>query len=92
MHLGAPSGPGRDLGHLTYCTNIHAGEPLEEVMAGLARHLPAIKQGVAPDRQFGVGLRLGHAAAEGLRERGRQREQGAAAGVHAVSPLMSSLR
>ena len=31
MHLSS----GRDLGHLTYCTNIHAGEPLEEVMRGL---------------------------------------------------------
>jgi sugar phosphate isomerase/epimerase len=61
---------GRDLGHLTYCTNIHAGEPLDEVMAGLARHLPAIKVAVAPDRLLGVGLRLGHRAAEGLRDPG----------------------
>jgi len=66
MHLSS----GRDLGHLTYCTNIHAGEPLEEVMRGLARHLPAIKTAVAPDRPFGVGLRLGHQAAEGLRDPG----------------------
>jgi sugar phosphate isomerase/epimerase len=58
----------RDLGHLTYCTNIHAGEPLEEVMAGLARHLPPIKAAVAGDRPLGVGLRLGHQAAEGLRD------------------------
>jgi sugar phosphate isomerase/epimerase len=59
-----------DLGHLTYCTNIHAGEALAEVMAGLARHLPAIKAAVSPDRPFGVGLRLGHRAAEGLRDAG----------------------
>jgi sugar phosphate isomerase/epimerase len=59
---------GKDLGHLTYCTNIHAGEPLDEVMAGLARHLPAIKSAVAQDRPLGVGLRLGHQAAEGLRD------------------------
>ena len=59
---------GKDLGHLTYCTNIHAGEPLAEVMAGLARHLPAIKSAVAQDRALGVGLRLGHQAAEGLRD------------------------
>jgi hypothetical protein len=64
MHLAS----GRDLGHLTYCTNIHAGEPLDEVMAGLAKHLPAIKAAVAPDRPLGVGLRLGHQAAEGLRD------------------------
>lgn len=66
MHLES----GLDLGHLTYCTNIHAGEPLDEVMASLARHLPAIKAQVAPAQPFGVGLRLGHAAAEGLRDAG----------------------
>jgi sugar phosphate isomerase/epimerase len=70
MHLAAGQVSGRDLGHLTYCTNIHAGEPLDEVMAGLARHLPAIKAAVAKDQPLGVGLRLGHAAAESLRERG----------------------
>ena len=59
---------GKGFGHLTYCTNIHAGEPLAEVMAGLARHLPAIKSAVAADRPLGVGLRLGHQAAEGLRD------------------------
>lgn len=66
MHLAS----GRDLGHLTYCTNIHAGEPLDEVMASLARHLPAIKRQVAGEQPFGVGLRLGHAAASSLREPG----------------------
>lgn len=59
-----------DLGHLTYCTNIHAGETLAEVTAGLARHLPEIKAGVAPAVPFGVGLRLGRAAADGLRAPG----------------------
>ena len=66
MHLKGE----RDLGHLTYCTNIHAGEPFDEVMASLARHLPAIKSGAASDRAMGVGLRLGHAAATRLREPG----------------------
>jgi sugar phosphate isomerase/epimerase len=66
MHLES----GRDLGHLTYCTNIHAGEPLDDVMASLARHLPAIKAQVAPSQPFGVGLRLGHAAADALRDAG----------------------
>ena len=61
MHLGA-------LGHLTYCTNIHAGEALAEVRAGLEKHLPPIKAAVSPDRPLGVGLRLGYAAAEGLRD------------------------
>jgi sugar phosphate isomerase/epimerase len=59
------------LGHLTYCTNIHAGEPLEEVMASLARHLPVVRAGLKTDAPFGVGLRLGHAAAEALRDPAR---------------------
>jgi sugar phosphate isomerase/epimerase len=54
------------LGHLTYCTNIHPGETWEEVRANLGRHLPAIKQEVAPDRPFGVGLRLSAIAAQAL--------------------------
>jgi len=56
------------LGHLTYCTNVHAGETWPEVRDGLRRHLPAIKAAVAPDRPFGVGLRLSAAAAEALGE------------------------
>ncbi len=54
------------LGHLTYCTNIHAGESWPDVLAGLETHLPAIKESVAPDAPLGVGLRLSAAAAEAL--------------------------
>jgi hypothetical protein len=56
------------LGHLTYCTNIHAGEAFADVMASLRKHLPRIRSGAGTGAPFGVGLRLGHAAAEGLRE------------------------
>lgn len=49
--------------HLTYCTNIHPGETWGEVQANLAQHVRAVKQRVAPDRPFGVGLRLSSAAA-----------------------------
>lgn len=52
--------------HLTYCTNIHRGERLEEVRAALERHLPEVKRRVAPDRPFGLGLRLSAIAAEAL--------------------------
>jgi hypothetical protein len=55
------------LGHLTYCTNIHRGETWPEVLAALERHLPAVKARFAPDRRFGVGLRLSALAAEALR-------------------------
>jgi sugar phosphate isomerase/epimerase len=54
-------------GHLTYCTNIHAGESWPEVRAALAQHLPEVKRRVAPDRPFGVGLRLAAVAADALR-------------------------
>lgn len=64
MHLAGE----RDLGHLTYCTNIHAGEPLDEVMASLAQHLPEIKSSAAGAQALGVGLRLGNAAVTRLRE------------------------
>lgn len=73
MHLQGPAA-GPDFGHLTYCTNIHAGEPLDDVMGSLARHLPAIKAGAADARPLGVGLRLGHAAATSLREPGKLAE------------------
>lgn len=58
-----PSGP-----HLTYCTNIHAGETWGEISASLDTHVPAIKAAVSPDASLGVGLRLsGIAAAELIR-------------------------
>ena len=54
--------------HLTYCTNIHPGETWAEVRGNLQRFLPVVKRQVAPDQDFGVGLRLSAAAAEALRE------------------------
>ncbi len=58
-----------NLGHLTYCTNIHAGESWPEVRATLARNLPEVRRQVAPDQPFGVGLRLSAVAAAALAER-----------------------
>jgi len=55
-----------ELGHLTYCTNIHAGETWPQVLSGLRRHLPPIKAQVAPDQPLGVGLRLSAEAARAL--------------------------
>ncbi len=52
--------------HLTYCTNIHAGETWGEVRENLQRYVLAVKREVAPDRPFGVGLRLSARAAEEL--------------------------
>ena len=55
-----------ELGHLTYCTNIHPGETWPEVLTSLKRHLPAVRQEASPDQPFGLGLRLGAPAAEAL--------------------------
>jgi sugar phosphate isomerase/epimerase len=54
--------------HLTYCTNIHAGESWPEVCASLARHVVAVKARVSPAAPFGVGLRLSARAAQELSE------------------------
>jgi sugar phosphate isomerase/epimerase len=58
-------GPGGDC-HLCYCTNIHPGERWPEVRANLERYVLAVKQRVAPDNDFGVGLRLSAVAADAL--------------------------
>ncbi|HEX6112336.1 MAG TPA: metabolite traffic protein EboE [Geminicoccaceae bacterium] len=59
-----------ELGHLTYCTNIHPGESWPEVFANLERYVPPVKRELAPDRALGVGLRLSAMAATALREAG----------------------
>ncbi len=61
MRLAAAGRP-----HLTYCTNIHAGETWPEVRANLERYVLGVKARVAPDRPFGVGLRLSAQAAQTL--------------------------
>jgi sugar phosphate isomerase/epimerase len=54
--------------HLTYCTNIHAGESWDEVLHNVRTHVLAVKARIAPERDFGVGLRLSARAARTLRE------------------------
>jgi len=53
-------------GHLTYCTNIHAGETWPEHFKALQQAIPAIKQQLSPDKPFGIGLRLSNTASEEL--------------------------
>ena len=55
-----------DLGHLTYCTNIHAGETWAEIFDGIRKHLPAVKAEVSPNAPLGLGLRLSAVAGEAL--------------------------
>ena len=55
-------------GHLTYCTNIHAGETWADHFDQLQRHIPNIKKKLSPDKPFGIGLRLANAASLELRK------------------------
>ncbi len=52
--------------HLGYCTNIHPGESWPEVFQSLQGPLLQVRERVAPDEAFGVGLRLSAAAAAQL--------------------------
>jgi len=52
--------------HLTYCSNIHKGESLAEVMENLRVHIPEVKSALNHPGQFGIGLRLSAQAAKEL--------------------------
>ena len=49
--------------HLTYCLNIHPGESWADNFAAIKDKAVAVKQRVAPDQWFGLGLRIAHHAA-----------------------------
>jgi len=51
---------------LTYCTNIHPGEGWEQVFANIKQYIPVLKQRLAPEQPFGIGLRLADVAAREL--------------------------
>lgn len=53
-------------GHLTYCTNIHAGKNWSEDFAAIQKNFPVIMQTVSPDQPLGLGLRLSNEASLGL--------------------------
>jgi sugar phosphate isomerase/epimerase len=55
---------------LGYCTNVHAGETLEQTRANLAAHAVAVRGLVCPDSTLGVGLWLSARAARALRDEG----------------------
>ncbi len=48
----------RGSAHLTYCTNIHAAEGWDAVLANVRRFAPALKARFSPSGPFGIGLRL----------------------------------
>jgi sugar phosphate isomerase/epimerase len=49
--------------HLTYCSNIHAGEAWSDVRDALASTLPRLRESLQAPGPMGVGLRLGAEAA-----------------------------
>lgn len=56
------------LGHLGYCTNIHAGEHWADHFASLKQAVPELKSRLSPDVPFGLGLRLSNVASEELEQ------------------------
>ncbi len=52
--------------HLTYCTNIHPGEAWQQVFANLQQYVPVLQARLAPQKPFGIGLRLADLAAREL--------------------------
>jgi hypothetical protein len=54
--------------HLTYCTNIHAGESWDEVSQSLGVFVPSIRDAVADGAPMGIGLRLSGQAAFSLQQ------------------------
>ncbi len=63
MQLALPGSP-----HLTYCTNIHAGEHWSDIARALSTYLPSVKRQVSPNRPMGIGLRLSGTATSELGE------------------------
>lgn len=57
---------GNGLGHLTYSTLVHAGDTWREMKDSLHTFVPAVKARVAPDRRFGVSLRISASSAQTL--------------------------
>lgn len=56
-------------GHLSYCTNIHAGESWTDHFAALQQNIPGIKKRISRDQPFGIGLRLSNQASLQLQQK-----------------------
>lgn len=52
--------------HLAYCTNIHRGESWAETFSNLQHHTLAVRERVAAQQPYAIGLRLGAQAAREL--------------------------
>ncbi len=58
----------KDIFELSYCTNIHPGSNWEHTFNSLKEYVPGIKEKIAPEAPFGLGLRLSNKASEELNE------------------------
>jgi hypothetical protein len=54
--------------HLAYCTNIHRGETWPETFESLKKYTLAVRDRVAADKPYAIGLRLSQRAAQELSE------------------------
>jgi hypothetical protein len=52
--------------HLSYCTNIHAGESWPETLRSLEEYCIPLKEKISPGQPFGIGLRLSNESSEAL--------------------------
>ena len=54
--------------HLTYCLNAHRGESWEDNFSAIKNHARRVRDGIAADREYGLGLRISNQAARSLAE------------------------
>lgn len=53
---------------LSYCTNVHPGESVEEILGALRQHAVPLRRRFPDKEPFGLGLRLGERAVRELQE------------------------
>jgi len=58
--------PGTACAHLTYCLNVHAGETWRENVDAIRTHAVGVRDAVARDGPFGLGLRVSDLASREL--------------------------
>src|SRR6266581_4798377 len=66
---------GKGLGHLTYSTLVHPGDNWGEIWNSLTTYVPKVKERIAPNRSFGVSLRLAADSANTLVNDRKEREK-----------------
>ncbi len=62
-------------GHLTYSTLVHPGDTWPEMWDSLRTYVPKVKARVAPNRRFGVSLRLSASSAQTLTDAPEKRAE-----------------